>query len=217
MNPRYVGFYWTRPVPSHGFNSLPQDADGAAKMSRTVRYQRELVRRYVKDEKGELLGEVVFLEVAPDRGTPYINDQLQKAADLCAKHQASLLYVEFWSQNHWRRSHHMLATLKGIIADKVECIPLEPLEIEIDGVLFDPFDHFQKWDESIAEDSRRRRSAAQQAVTRLANEHVGYGRYARIALQLNASGVETISGKGIWTADNVRQLIKYRMPPGSRH
>jgi hypothetical protein len=52
---RFVGFYWTLPVPFAAFTALPDDIDAAAEKSMTVRYQRERVRRWVKEEKGELL------------------------------------------------------------------------------------------------------------------------------------------------------------------
>ena len=65
----YIGFYWTLPVPWAGFRDLPNDADEASGLSRTIRYQRDRVRRWVKEEKGELIDETVFLETEPDRGS----------------------------------------------------------------------------------------------------------------------------------------------------
>ena len=44
-NTRAVGFYWTLPVPWAGFTDLPTDVDEAAAQSRTIRYQRDLIRR----------------------------------------------------------------------------------------------------------------------------------------------------------------------------
>lgn len=35
----YIGFYWTLPVNWAGFTTLPSDADAAAKVSCTIRYQ----------------------------------------------------------------------------------------------------------------------------------------------------------------------------------
>ena len=49
MSQNAVGFYWTLPVPWAGFTSLPKAVDDAAKLSRTIRYQRDLIRRYAAD------------------------------------------------------------------------------------------------------------------------------------------------------------------------
>lgn len=57
--PRFVGFYWTLPMPHEGFKELPEDTEAAAKASRTVRYQRERVRLHVEAEGGVLVGEAV--------------------------------------------------------------------------------------------------------------------------------------------------------------
>ncbi|WP_158169274.1 hypothetical protein [Methylobacterium mesophilicum] len=43
----FVGFYWTFPVRWAGFLDLPDDVARAAQASRTVAYQRALVRRFV--------------------------------------------------------------------------------------------------------------------------------------------------------------------------
>ena len=50
MSQNAVGFYWTLPVPWVRFTSLPKAVDDAAKLSRTIRYQRDLIRRYAADE-----------------------------------------------------------------------------------------------------------------------------------------------------------------------
>ncbi len=42
---RFLGLYWTLPVPWAGFTSLPKDAKAAAAQSRTIAYPRERVRR----------------------------------------------------------------------------------------------------------------------------------------------------------------------------
>jgi hypothetical protein len=49
---RFVGFYWTLPIPAVGFTSLPKDVGAAAAASKTIRYQRERIRRWVADQKG---------------------------------------------------------------------------------------------------------------------------------------------------------------------
>ena len=73
-----VGFYWTLPVPWAGLVSLPNEIDEAAKVSRTIRYQRDLVRRYATDEGYRLVHEELFLEIEPDRGSDLILEPLRK-------------------------------------------------------------------------------------------------------------------------------------------
>lgn len=102
----YVGFYWTRPVPSVGFTRLSPNVDQAAQQSRTIRYQRELAKAYVRDQNGELVDEIVFLELEPDRGTEMVTEPLEWAFAVCQQRAATLLYVEFWSEFQWRRHNH---------------------------------------------------------------------------------------------------------------
>ena len=56
---RFLGLYWTLPVPWAGFTQLPKDVGAAAKLSRTIAYQRERVRRWVAEEGGDLVAEEV--------------------------------------------------------------------------------------------------------------------------------------------------------------
>ena len=44
MGRNAVGFYWTLPVPWAGFTALPEKIEDAAKVSRTIRYQMQLIR-----------------------------------------------------------------------------------------------------------------------------------------------------------------------------
>src|SRR5687767_11912835 len=84
---RYIGFYWTMPVPTHRFTHLPENPDEAAKRSRTIASQRAIVRRWVEDESGviEPGDEVVFLEVDPDHGTEHIGPVVLKLLDRCRR------------------------------------------------------------------------------------------------------------------------------------
>ncbi|KXV23121.1 hypothetical protein, partial [Gluconobacter oxydans] len=65
----YVALAWTRPVPWLGFDRFSSDIDAAAMQSRTIRYQRDLIRQYVQDVQGVLEKEVALLELSPDRAT----------------------------------------------------------------------------------------------------------------------------------------------------
>ena len=78
----YVALAWTRPVPWAGFDRLSSDIDAAAMQSRTIRYQRDLIRQYVREVQGVLETEVVLLELAPDRATP---ESLKILGDLVRK------------------------------------------------------------------------------------------------------------------------------------
>ena len=75
MKRLYAGVYWTLPVNWADFRDLPvEDIDAAAAASKTIRYQRECVRRYVRDEGGELAAEIAFMETRTDRATDAVRD-----------------------------------------------------------------------------------------------------------------------------------------------
>lgn len=156
--PAFVGFYWTLPVPRFGITRLPGNADAAAAASRTIRYQREVVRRYATIEcRGHVAGEVVWMEHEPDRGSPHVREPLEEAFSLCRSKGATLLYVDFASrqahddfQAHqgWRRH----ASLRAELADApVTCLPLPPDTVRIDGAPFNPLEHFRAWRKLLAE------------------------------------------------------------------
>lgn len=108
MGTNAVGFYWTLPVPWAGFTKLPNDINEAAKASRTIRYQRDLIRHYAKDEGYCLVHEEVFLEIEPDRGSELIPEPLAKVETICRTKDATLLYVDFSEVQRWR-SHMVLS------------------------------------------------------------------------------------------------------------
>lgn len=92
--PKFIGVYWTRPVPWAGFITLSCDVETAAMQSRTIRYQREAVMRYVKDVRGVLEREVALLELAPDRATTESAAELRqviaKVSPSCHLYQYSI-------------------------------------------------------------------------------------------------------------------------------
>ena len=59
---KYVAFYWTLPIPSVGFLRLSDDPDIAVTQSKTIRYQREIIKEWAAEERGVLVGEITFLE-----------------------------------------------------------------------------------------------------------------------------------------------------------
>jgi hypothetical protein len=137
-----VGFYWTLPVPWAGFNDLPADVDEAAGQSRTIRYQRDLIRRYARDHAMDLIHEAVFLEIEPDRGTSHVRDALRKVEELCRAHGATLLIVDFSEVQGWR-SHAPLQDWAR--ASRVDVRSISPDGIMMDGRTFDPHRHFSDW------------------------------------------------------------------------
>lgn len=97
-----VGFYWTLPVPWAGFTTLPEDIDAAAKVSRTIRYQCDLIRRHAVENGYTLVAEKVFLEIAPDRGSQYVLEALRPLEAICRAREAVLLFVDFSEVQGWR-------------------------------------------------------------------------------------------------------------------
>lgn len=199
-----VGFYWTLPVPWAGFTELPNDVDAAAKTSRTIRYQRELIRRHAKDNGYRLVAERVFLEIAPDRGSKYVLDALHPLEVMCREQSASFLYVDFWRVQGWRAHGAFRAWLERT-AINFEAVP--PDEIVIDGAIFDPHRHFAEWrkrQHEWTEAKAERVARAVDAARRLRAERRTYGEIADV---LNSRGVRSASGKP-WSEDGIRDLLK---------
>ncbi len=197
----YIGFYWTLPVNWAGFRRLPTTVDAAAAKSRTIRYQRELARRYVAADRGTLLDEIAFIDVQPDRPTDMIRAELLAKV---AKHagRATLLYVRFEEIHLWRRNRFLPETAQDL---GLKILPLPPDPTLIDGELFDPILHFKQWrkrDEGAR--TLLKLEAGQELRLALAEIPEGNGRWQAIAERLNGAGTRTSSG-GSWTAENVRK------------
>lgn len=198
----YIGFYWTLPVKWAGFTTLPPDADEAAKVSRTIRYQVEHVRHWVKHEGGTLLREVVYLETRPDRGTDDIGNDLRKLVAQAHKLDAQVVLVEFAQAFGWRPH----GPLQAVLSDPDLCVALTPDTRLIDGKTFDPVDHFRKWrevDEAYQSTKPQLKAAAQQTISELKDAGASY---AAIANELNGMGMKTVNGR-VWTAENVRKFM----------
>lgn len=205
----YVGFYWTFPIRWAGFLDLPDDAARAAQASRTVAYQRAVVRGHVERVGGTLSREVVAMEVSPDRGTSAIEGDVARAGRLCVRAKATLLYVDFGGNGGWRPH--------PILADAMEAlrrvgVPTEDLpadEVMLNGRQFDPAEHFSMWRvRDIEERERRRRSVPAALAAALAEVPHERGRWAAVARLLNERAVPTLAGGTAWTPDNVRKAAK---------
>lgn len=204
MRPKAVGFYWTLPVPWAGFTSIGLTVDEAATRSRTIAYQRALIRRYVKDEGLELVHEQAFVELQPDRGSHYIEGDLLRAAAVCREHNAALLYVDFSHIQNWR-AHYVLQDIVGSLEVAALQIPAEPTIVS--GELFDPYAHFQHWGElqrKWMNDKAARASSARARALEL--EAAGMKR-PQIAKVLNDEGLRSLSGRD-WTGESLRKFLK---------
>ena len=203
MSGGYVGVYWTLPVNWAGFRDLPPDVDAAAAASRTIRYQRERVRGWVREQSGTLLGEVAFMDTRTDRATDAVRNVLRRAAPAYAGKGATLLAVQFHEVHHWRHNPFLHAAAEEL---GLAVIGLSPDPLIIGGEVFDPARHFAAWRrEDGSAMAQMRLSAHEGLQAALAEVPDGTGRWQAIAGLLNGRGVRTIRGDS-WTAENVRKL-----------
>jgi len=222
MREKFVGFYWTLPVQMAGFTHLPSDAEKAAKKSRTIRYQRERVRQWLKENKqDDPIREFTFLEVQDDRGSDHIKAALEKAAQYCVQEGATLLLVGFgMEQSRFRARRHI-----GIKAFLMEWDRREPARsspdsrpfryislpatpVEIDGNLFDPAEYFQRRRAFNRKWAMRLRFRAVSGLrAAMAETRPGPGFPERVAAILNEKGIKTSNGKQ-WTTDNVERAVE---------
>ena len=207
MTGNAVGFYWTLPVPRAGFVRLPRNVDDAAKISKTIKYQRDLTRRYGMEHRFHLVHEEAFLEVEPDRGSRTIVGTLEMTRKLCERNQACLLYVNFADVHMWRAHWELKAWLER---GPVKSLGIAPDPILIDGQQFDPIAHFRKWraadDVWSAGKQERIRRALARADELRNNQQVSVAKTARI---LNEEGLLSVTGKP-WTEDSLRKQLKAR-------
>lgn len=209
MAERFVGFYWTLPVNWAGFRDLPVDVASAATASQTIRYQRERVRQYVADERGDLVDEIAFIDVRTDRATEIVEAELRRRASGYAG-KAILVSVAFDEHHRWRHNPYLHAAAVSI---GIELLPLSPDPIELDGRMFDPIAHFTKWRSRDEEEKTRLRFEAIQGLSQTMQEiPAKRGRWAAIASALNARGVRSIQGS-VWTAEGVRKLATRMVAP----
>ena len=205
----FVGFYWTFPVRWAGFLDLPRDAARAAQASRTVAYQRALVRQHVDLEKGVLASELVAMEVSPDRGTSAIDGDVARAGRLCREAGATLLYVDFQQNGGWRPHPLLSEAVVKLEHAGVSVTGLPAEELMLDGWNFAPAMHFSKWRDQEKKERERRRQVVPKALgAALAEVPEGRGRWAKIAALLNERGSPTSTGGAVWNAENVRKAAK---------
>lgn len=193
----YVALVWTRPVPWLGFDRLSPDIDVAATQSRTIRYQRDLIRQYVREVHGVLEKEIALLELAPDRATPESLKILEHLVRQCSP-QAMFLSVDFTAAQGWRPQP---ALRRGVPVER--CLALAPDPLLMDGKLFDPQAHFRAWrqkEKAHVQSRPEHRQAVLEAL--VGQEGLSWPKKADL---LNAQDLRTHGGKP-WTADNLRKF-----------
>ncbi len=198
-----IGFYWTLPVPWAGFTKLSTNVDEAAAQSRTIRYQRALIRRHTKTNGMELVHEAVFLEISSDRGSDAVKEALQDISALAGANQATVLVVDFAAVQNWR-SHKPLRDEARHFGLTLEMV--YPDEVMIDGKPFDPAPHFEDWRRRQAEWSADKPVRLAAAVSRATELRFSGASLAKTAATLNAEGLPSPTGRP-WTADNLRKVL----------
>lgn len=199
-----IGFYWTLPVPWAGFTTLSKDPDEAARQSRTVRYQREVIRRCAKEHGYALIAEHVFLEIEPDRVSDQMQATLFNLRGQIRKTGAKLLIVDFADGHGQRRNIHLAELGEGSGLDV--CV-LKADPIMLDGRVFHPSRHFEAWQRerrAWSDGKAARILAATSRARELMAQNKGL---AEIATQLDAEGLRSATGKP-WTADGLRKTLK---------
>lgn len=209
----YIGIYWTRAVPWRGFTTLSANVDEACAQSRTIRYQRALVRSHVGSS---LRGELVFFEQTTDRADPMtFADLPQRLARLRrevgkALEKPHFLWVDFSEVNNWRRNRPMIVAMEAIPEATHESVAMR--EIEMMGAItrtqlgsFDPIRHFNAWEEDTQAHIRNAPAHAVEIFEHL--RHSPARSWPDKAKALNELGARTHSGLP-WTPDNLRAFHK---------
>lgn len=198
-----VGFYWTLPVPWAGFTALPEDIDAAARASRTIRYQRDAIRRHAAENRYDLIAEKVFLEIAPDRGSEYIREPLAEAGQICRDNDAVLLFVDFSFVQGWR-SHHAMDD--WALNAGLDVCPVTPDPIMMDGQSFEPDAHFVAWRKRQSEWRANKAQRVEVAFAEARKLLEDGASHHAIADSLNERQIRSATGK-LWTRDNVAKLL----------
>lgn len=200
---KVVGFYWTLPVPWAGFTQLPKDPDEAARFSRTIRYQRDLIRRKSKDRHDgfTLIHEEAHISLHPDRSGDDMD--FESLLDMCQKQGARLAYVNFSQEAGWRTHHHLQHRL---YARSVESLEFPPERILMNGKDFYPEEHFRGWREKSLGVSEAKHERARKAFSRAEELRKTGATYNAIAAILNEEGFLSLTAKQ-WTPESLRKFM----------
>lgn len=201
---KYFGFYWALPVPWAGFRKLPAEIDAAAAQSRTIRYQRDFVRRWVKEEGRTLIDERAFLEVQADRASAHVTPEIDRVIRKCRAENATIILVDFSQAFGWRPHGPLWDRLRQ---PGVRFQALYPDPKILDGEEFDPVEHFRSWRHieaaKIDSEAAREKDVAH-TISELTQEQ---STFKDLAEALNQRGVPTVNGKP-WSVANLRKFIK---------
>lgn len=205
MKRNAIGFYWTLPVPRVRFTRLPRNIDEAAQGSRTVAMQRDVIRRWAKNERYDLVHEEVYVELSPDRGRPEIIETLKTLTHFARTQDAEILYVDFGREIGWR-SHHFLRGFVGESVSLFREIALSEDEKE------DFRAHFTSWRDEQRRWSNSKDERAAVARQRAAELRQSKLSYTSIAARMNDEKILSLTGRA-WTGDNVRKLLADKQFP----
>ena len=186
-------------MPWRKFHSLSPDIDVASEQSRTIRYQRDMIRRHVKTEGGALVKEIALIDTEPDRAT---SDGMAALAKVVAAQPKDVIftYIDFAAGYGWRSNRF----LSDALADS-QTHPLYPDPLMIDGTVLDPIGHFRTWRDREQEHIQDRTYHARRVLAFL--DAAPERSNAQSAAALNEAGLHTHSGK-LWVADNLRKFRK---------
>ncbi len=187
------GIYWTYPVRWIDLTRF-EGVEHAATVSRTIRYQREQIRRHAASRKRAVGVEAAFLENAPDRGTVEVAEEI--AAAVRKRPELTPVLVDFADPSGWRRHPELRSRM---VAAGAEFLPAGP--VFLDGRLFDPALHFRNWAGRWSEHASSKEEHRETILAALRNAPPT-GR----ATWLNDIGLLTHTGKE-WTADNLRKFL----------
>lgn len=202
MTEKYFAFYWTLPVPWVGFTSLPGDVDEAAKISRTIRYQRDRVRQHVRSLGTEMVpgGEMVRLELEPDRGSSEIAADFAALLSRAKAEGAMVAIVDFARHAGWRRHARLMEHYGHPCCDRIE---VSAEDVHLAG--FNPYGHFEKWRDQMKTNIEAKPGHRARVLGVL--EGMEGGSFAIRAKVLNDLDLKTHGGKD-WTAENLRKFLK---------
>ena len=207
MRRNYIGLYWTLPVMWKCFYDLPSDLDAAAARSKTIRYQRERVRRWVETlgAPGEIVRHIHYIDVRPDRATEVGIGELAPVVELLKRKERTLVFIDFAIGARWRPVKPLKKYLDAQGFD-YEAIPPDP--VPLDGhPAYDIIKHFENWKLRHGEHQARHQHALTELIAAAASVPEGPGRYATVAEMLNARDEGTTTGRK-WTASNVKQQLR---------
>lgn len=202
MTQRYFGFYWTLPVPWVGFTSLPDNVDEAEAASRTIRYSRQSVKAFVKEQGGTLVsgGEKACMELSPDRVSREFADEFESFLDRAEREGARVAVVDFAGRRGGRAHQYLSRLYDHPLCD---VIPIDHEAVHHAGM--NPFMHFAEWRLRTQEKIAGKKHHREQVLATL--DEMEGGTLSGRANALNGMGLRTHGGKP-WTADNLRKFLK---------